>query len=295
MKVEPLERFDTKDEIRIVLNWKGIGDVIVAAYSVAGIRKQYPSEKIVFDVTDCKALWATIFTDAEPQWHVRPKPCEMQPIEKLMRGPMRYHLNGEFTRHHQYAKRLRTKPAQPSFATPLPFDWGKVGLNRPPVLIAPQSTQDARMWQPMPASPDTNWARLAEMLEAEGIPVLALSSVPFGRSYKAESPTEMLSIIASAPLLIGNDSGPAHMAGLLGKYCLALTGIDNGAGVFGYYPKVRAIQGKLKCSPCLRVKDYGFGTWCNGWCEALAKITPEEVFGEAISILSCLPMEELCQ
>ena len=294
-RIEPIERVNTGNEIRLVLNYKGLGDVICAAYAAAGLVHENPDKRVVFDVVEQKADWGRVFLDAEPASHKRPPEYRLTPVNPLNRYGLRYHIHEKYTRHHQWAKRVNTKPRFPKFEKPKPFDWGRVGLNRPPVVIVPESTESSRVWQPMPEHPYTNWARLAEMLERDGIPVLALSSLPFCRSYSTTTPADMMSLLASAPLIIGNDSGPQHIAGMLGKHVIALVSIDYGPGVFGYYPHVKTIQGKLPCSPCHRIQDYGYGTWCPGWCEALALIQPDEVYREAIKILSAMPpTEEIC-
>lgn len=286
MWLEPMERADNGDEIRVVLNLRGIGDVVVLAYAVAWLREHRPERRIVWDVMHQVVPWAKLFLDAhQVVSHERPQ-AHIGPVGKSVAAmPTRYHINERFTRHHQYARKVGAQPKLPRHVQPPPFDWSKVNLDRPAVVIVPQSTGQNRMW------PEQKWAQLAAMLERDGVPVLALTDAEWGRCYKAQNPLDMLSLLASAPLVISNDTGPAHLAGMLGKYLITLNGIENGPGVFGFYPRARSVQGKpvggQQCSPCVRASRYGFGTLCEGWCEALSLISAEEVYAEAVSILSC--------
>lgn len=284
--IEPLEKEETRDEIRVILNHKGIGDLVTCAYAVAGIKAR-TDKRVVWSVVEKRKEFAELFQDAdEVVTHERPNMVHrVDAFEKST--PVR--LNAYWTRHQQYAKKLGTKLANPRFAKPAPYDWSQHGLSVPPVLIVPESTQSIRMWSHDPGDTDTRWIELAKRLEAEGIPVVALCSKDFGRSVKAANPREMLSIINSASVIISVDTGPAHVAGMLGKYTVALMGVDSGPGVFGHYDRVRAIQGKAisgkQCSPCHR-DPKRFKGLCNEWCQALSEISVDEVFGEVLSILS---------
>jgi Glycosyltransferase family 9 (heptosyltransferase) len=289
MWVEPMERRDEGENLRVVLNLRGIGDVIAMAYAVAYLKAHNPHRRIIFDVVDKTLPWAQLFTDAhETVGHERGA-THIDAITKTGAAyPARFFYNSNFTRHHHFAKKVNAKPMMPTHVTPTAFDWSTAGLDRPAVVIVPQSTGQNRMW------PEQKWAQLAAKLESDGVPVLALTNANWGRCYKAKDPPDMLALLNSAPLIIANDTGPAHLAAMLGKYVITLNGIENGEGIFGIYPRARAIQAKAvggkQCSPCGRMTRYGYSTICEGWCQALAEIAVDEVYAEAVNILSCEEM-----
>lgn len=289
--IEPLEVRETRDEIRLVLNHRGIGDLVVAAYSIAGLKHDFPQKRVVFDVLKGREQWAELFQDADAvETHERPPDSVIDRFAKsIHRFQGRFYLNENWNRHQQYAKKCRTTARKPTFKTPVPYDWSKHGLSVPPVIIVPESTQSVRMWSRSPDDTDSNWVELAQMLESEGVPVVALTGREFYRSVKADGPEDMLSILNSTPLIISVDTGPAHLAGMLGKYTLVMNGVENGPGIFNQYERVRCIQGKRingkLCSPCNRHPEFGYKTICYEWCEALSRVSVKEVYDEALSIL----------
>jgi ADP-heptose:LPS heptosyltransferase len=86
--------------------------------------------------------------------------------------------------------------------------------------------------------------------------------------------------MSSVELVVGNDSGPAHLAGTLGTPTLALMGPTRAACVFGHIPEVTPLAVSLEpaCAGC----HFGrpFRAACDQGCQALYALTPAAVLKE---------------
>jgi len=94
----------------------------------------------------------------------------------------------------------------------------------------------------------------------------------------------LMAILKRADLMVSNDSGPLHLASLMGTPTIGFFGAES-ASVFG--PRSSRsfnLDKRLYCSPCLNVynfKDFDcpYGTKC------MEDITPEEAFNAATKLL----------
>ena len=96
------------------------------------------------------------------------------------------------------------------------------------VLLAPFSAWSGREW------PAAHWARLTHQLHDEGFEVIAIDSTGDGRRLKetfsstpakwfwGQSPEWVTDAMLGAHAFIGNDSGMAHLAGMLGVRTIAV-------------------------------------------------------------------------
>ncbi len=142
---------------------------------------------------------------------------------------------------------------------------------KPFVLLFPACAYNTRTW------PQQKWTRLAWELESQGIGTAALNSTEEGLTsmpfyaygYSIEA---IISLMRVADLVIGNDSGPAHLAGTLGVPTIAIMGPTNPQMVFGYCPDVDCFHvspEELPCVGCHFKADRGFKAACDQGCEAL--------------------------
>lgn len=111
----------------------------------------------------------------------------------------------------------------------------------------------------------------------------------FMRKVNTPAVPNMLSAITyikKSKLVLGVDSGPAHIAGLLNKPFLALLASISGKSIYKQYNSINTITSDAACSECHFLKDYGYKKHCHNWCMALNSISPKQISTQAINILN---------
>jgi hypothetical protein len=88
-----------------------------------------------------------------------------------------------------------------------------------------------------------------------------------------------------ADLVIGNDSGPAHLAGTIGTRALAIHGPTQ-ERIYAYLPEVTSYRKKaLPCAGCHCLPPFPKGYACSVGCGELYRTFPEDVYQVAVEIL----------
>jgi hypothetical protein len=88
-----------------------------------------------------------------------------------------------------------------------------------------------------------------------------------------------------ADLVIGNDSGPAHLAGTIGTRALAIHGPTQ-ERIYGYLPEVTSFRKKaLPCAGCHCLPPFPKASACNIGCGELYRTFPEDVLPVALGLL----------
>lgn len=107
-----------------------------------------------------------------------------------------------------------------------------------------------------------------------------LSGVRAGTNLAGRcSVDELLSVLRGASLLIGNDSGPAHIAAAMGRPTVALFGSTSPSWTAPRGRAIDCISAEVECSPC-------FERECpRGEPRCLLEIDPEEVVRRACSLM----------
>lgn len=82
-------------------------------------------------------------------------------------------------------------------------------------------------------------------------------------------------LFKTAKLVVGNDSGPAHVAGCMGVPALALCGPTT--GMFDRYPSVLELSLDGACSGCWFRRERGFRSSCDRGCRMLGQLPVESV------------------
>jgi hypothetical protein len=92
--------------------------------------------------------------------------------------------------------------------------------------------------------------------------------------------------IQASRLVIGNDSGPAHLAGTVGTPTLAIQGSTQ-ERIYGYLNgAVTSFRKKvLPCSGCHGLPEKQFRCSCEAGCHELYRTFPEDVYHKAIEML----------
>lgn len=255
----------------------GIGDHATVLLGAEGLRRQYPDADVVIvsrreDCVPWAALWWPDVWYAAQDGHLEVESTAIAPLDTR---PMGRHKTERWRCvADNCGTTLAIPPLRPLSATVVDAVREHAGA----VVLFPEANSVERPW-PIPA-----WRELERLLLAHDYPVVVAGGNADGprslRSPKVigRSPAEVAALIRGASLVIGNDSGPAHLGGLIGTPTLALCGIVGGRRVFGAYPSVRWIDGPLPCTGC-EWDDREFEEQhCKGMrCASLALITPAQV------------------
>jgi len=190
----------------------GIGYAVLACYAARGYGPSILHTK--------HSDWLSCISD--PDLIVKPWRRTDCPIYDAYQDELLATRDGAMSRAEWYSSRIShhaglnpKSPSRPSVSI--------VGKDFP-VMIFPGSAWSGREW------PLEHWVRLARLV-ARSVPVAVLtideqkarifSCTPVS-FYWGQSPQWILDRMAGCPLVIGNDSGMVHLAGLLGKPALAI-------------------------------------------------------------------------
>jgi len=158
------------------------------------------------------------------------------------------------------------------------------------VLIFPHGVWTPRVW------PKNYFTELGLMLVREGYKVRFVMKdrdyaffMPF-HCIVGKSWSFIASAIQASKLVIGNDSGPAHLSGTIGTRTIAIHGPTQGARIYGHIPEVQSFEAKtLPCAGCHCLPTFkGAPAWrasCEQGCHQLYRTFPEDVFEAAVKIL----------
>lgn len=161
------------------------------------------------------------------------------------------------------------------------------------VLVCPQCNDSRRAWD------RKKYLAVVERLTESGLRVV-VSGVP--DNYFSKLPhwqpltwMQMASLMRRVKLVIGNDSGPMHLAGTLNVPALALLGWA-GEEMFSLYGSVESMWVPKRIMPCvgcwLRGVPGDSDKWgyserrCSRSCEALQALTVDEVTEKSLSLLN---------
>ncbi len=145
------------------------------------------------------------------------------------------------------------------------------------VVLAPYSTSKTLTWR------IESWITLENLLRSNGYRTVVVDRGEAKRTkdFKGEkllnvAPEKLVGLCLNAAAVIGNDSGIAHLGGILGIPTLVLCGPTTGKDVFGIYPHMTAIQGKLDCDGCWWRGSFQ-GVRCDHSCASMTTILPVEL------------------
>lgn len=269
-----------ENEIEVLNCAPGVGDVVAYAYTVAGVRAEYPKARIVWTVPDSMKDWARLFTDAD----------ELRTAPKIpVAGCEEYQnvfedvINRRGYRFEVDALYNGVKAERPKMVRVPRFDFqARWGLKVPPVIIAAQSNAINRTY------PLAGWWEVAKAIEEAGIPCVFVGrNLPaeLPRTFEAGSPLELCSILSSGLLTLGNDSAPPHLCGVMGAPAIAVLAIEVGWHVYGGYGCVDTIQAPKWCTGCMYQPERGFERQCKQICFALEAIEPKMISDRVLKLI----------
>lgn len=153
-------------------------------------------------------------------------------------------------------------------------------------LLFPQTLWEGRTW------PASHWVDLAWELHERNVAVVMmlakederLKATP--RFFWGFDLCKVAALMSLAALVIGNDSGPAHLSGTLGVPTIVTGGPTRGECVFGHIPEVIAMKSEDEphCAGCHFQSPYRAA--CDLACQALYNLKPHIVFRRAMLELS---------
>lgn len=169
------------------------------------------------------------------------------------------------------------------------------------VLVFPMAAWKNRQW------PTQQYQRMVGLLRDQGIPVILL--VPRGdeaavkgfhktKYYYGMSWSGVVNAIKNAKLVICNDSGPAHIAGLTNTPCVPIHAIYSPKILWSFYshhyPLYPDVTPDTPCVGCGWVTKKGYRSFdCSEWCTALNSITAHKAFHHVKRILTQIDNGEL--
>ena len=169
------------------------------------------------------------------------------------------------------------------------------------VLLHPGNSHIARGKANLRAWPLRHWQQLAESLAARHPQLrLVLIGEKAERSYLSPltralphlvdlcgttSLPELVSVIRHARLVISTDTGPSHLAAVLGTPLITLFGPSD-PGMTGPWDsglgQIEVLRRALPCSPCVHRSDYGA---CSHR-RCMEELQPAQVLDQALDILA---------
>ncbi len=260
----------------------GIGDLLDVAHVVEGIRHENPEAIVTVHPKEVKESFTDLYGLTGP--------IELGAIIHKL-PPTPWHKLDDPSRIENWA--VYCGASKPRIATPV---IGKSAeafaddfLKGPTVCLSPISTCPTRSW------PLERYEALGHLLEGAGWDVVIIDEPegtktvrsPFKRLFNAGAEREA-AVIRRSALLVGNDSGMAHLSSGLGVPTLVLCGPTDGKSVFGWYEKTRWIDGQLPCSGCYWYVENDWRTECEHGCMAILRISIKEVFRKSLELLPVL-------
>lgn len=150
------------------------------------------------------------------------------------------------------------------------------------VLLFPHMGWASRAW------PTYYWVDLSWQLNERGLAAIGMmpgedkkfANIP--RRYWGFDLTRIVALMSISSLVVGNDSGPAHLSGTLGVPTIVLAGPTRADCVFKHIPNVIVLTSNEEphCAGCHFKPPYRAA--CDQGCQSLATLKPHVVLRRAI-------------
>lgn len=164
--------------------------------------------------------------------------------------------------------------------SPMDREMGRAASAR--VLVFPHGHWASRVW------PRNYFVELCLLLRGAGIDFAVVTlerdaAFTAFRCIYGRSISFVAAACQAAQLVIGNDSGPAHLAGTVGTRVLAIQGPTTGR-IFAHLPEVESLRVRtIGCSGCHCLTP--FRASCEFGCHELYRTSAETVFQHAGALL----------
>jgi hypothetical protein len=263
--------------------YRGLGDIVCFAWMGEGLMAA--GEQVEFFATDWRAEVLKMFqmpvtgnnTGAVLTW-------EGYETAVKIGSPLTYI---EWMAHHLGV----TQPIKRPRLDMAPMDREMGRRDTADVLIFPFSFSPVRTW------PKAYFVELGLLLRQAGFSVKVVMEqrdyaffMPF-HCIVGQSWNYIAAAIQSARLVIGNDSGPAHLSGTIGTPTIAIQGATT-ERIYSHIPEVVSYRKKaLGCAGCHCLPTEppaapAFRASCDSGCLELFRTFPEEVATFALMTLN---------
>jgi len=157
--------------------------------------------------------------------------------------------------------------------------WASRKGTGPKVLICPDGPWPMRVWN------EINYARVAVGLEEQGYRTIAslaaYRSHPFPWAMGRMKLREFAALVATADMVLGNESGPVHLAATLGIKAYCIYGPTTRELMHEQYGDavvpITTTRDRIPCLGCNFEFDKGCRQWCGQSCAAMADVTAFQV------------------
>lgn len=267
-----------KQQIVVDHGAAGIGDGLLGLTAVAALKEQRPDAAITYRVGSSSVPFVGLF-EGYDFLGIRKSTTHEGPIAGALQINAGYRK--EFATKHakprwtRYAENIGAKNCiipklidKPSIES-----LGKEFSDC--VMLFPFSHEPAREWSIQ------HWSGLERLLNNRGLQTAVCHSSDSkisllkSRRLIGASPEHLAGAMLNAKCVVGNDSGPAHLGGILGVKTIVLGGYTPVQQIFGIYPRVICLQGSLPCSGCCAGRP--MDSRCRKSCGNLQVISPEQV------------------
>ncbi len=225
----------------------GIGDGLLGLLATSGYKRDYPAARLVYNVGPAALPWVQLF-DGYDALGTHYRDHNTGPV------PGAVQMNAGW--HHEWHSKFRDTAMWERYCANIGASDPVLPALREPdrvralgaayagaVFLCPFSHSRSREW------PLASWTILESLLRARGVrTVICHSGADRCEAFAGElaagfPPDRLAGAFLNAALVIGNDSGPAHLAGVLGVPALAVVGDYPGHRLYGAYPRVTCVQG----------------------------------------------------
>lgn len=253
--------------------YHGLGDLVMWAWIAEG----YGRGRIAFHTTRSPELTAMLGLRVDPD----PGGATLDDAYRAEIADRGRRPRVDYVRQ---ALGIAEAPCRPCLDVPAESaDWAEGRLRawgRAPVVLFPQTAWRPREWPP------AYWIDLAWAMQSAGVPAVVMLSdrderyanVPV---YMWGVPvTRLAALMQRSLVVVGNDSFPAHLGGVVGTPTIALLGPTR-ATVFSHATNVECLAtASLPCTGCHF--NPPFRPACDQGCQSLYRLYPDDVLARVM-------------
>lgn len=285
-QIELEKHMSEVNNIHISQKAHGLGDAIVGLYTIASLLNKYPNKTINY---------YNRFTNWIHWWSGRANFKSLSEESKIESIDLWSEYDKELihseNRKLWYCQRVEENllPYFPTLDEKKFFrDIGKRIHEKDYIIIVPFATTTTRTWS------IHNWHHLSKIIKDKlNLDIILLDSPGDGKRhqffdclrYWGQPPNIVMNLLYYSKCVISNDSGLAHLGGLLKKPVIGISSQFKPEKLFShglYYP----VYKETICSGCQFQEDKGFIPSCNIGCWTLSSITPYDVLDEVEKVIN---------
>lgn len=268
-----LQRWRIEHEGLVVINHAGggIGDALLGLTAVTAFRRNHPNRHIDYRVPRHALPFARLFDGGYDTLSAHGDGISTHEIDRDYGDELRTRC--AVPRWLRYCRNLGLdEPVLPTLhARENLRERGKA--YRGVIVLAPFSSERLRDYPHMD--------QLEAVLLAQGHRAIILHHranrlrLFRGEKIISENAETLASVLLNARCVIGGDTGMMHLAGIMGQPAIVLSGPTRGEDIYGFYPRVRFLNGSLDCTGCFWQHPHSGA--CHPRCPALSSICPQDV------------------